>query len=579
MSSKFDSRFVFDRIRLSWSLGLVMFLATSVYLYSDLNAQSTRIATQFVRNLNISTSLGPEISGDLIAFVVSEYSEGGTDLNGDGDATDYVLHIHNVRSRTTRSLGFASTAFHLDGHILAFLVHENSQGAIDLNGDGDAFDQVAFVYDARSETVTNLGITTGPESFGPIVRGNLISIAVDEHFQGATDLNNDGDADDLFVLHIHDVSTGLTTNLGLATGFITLLGESSQVAFPVSEYNQGQTDLNGDNDFLDAVMHIYDSRSGDIVNIGIAVSYSVPRTHGTRVLFGVHEVSAGNTDLNGDGDISDQVAFLYDGDTGQLDNLGLAVFGNDMDLSGNVVVIPVDEQDQGETDLNGDGDTLDRVDHVYNLQTGQTTNLGLSSAGFLLENGRLAFRVWESGQGFTDLNGDGDSSDVILHLYNSRNGRTSNLGIATEFDVQFAGNLLAFRVSETSQGGEDLNGDNDILDTVVHTYNIRSGLIVNQQLATYSNALQIDQDRIAIKVDEATHFSADLNRDGDANDKVLHALNLKTNSLINLRRAADQFRISNNVITFSVPEIRQGNSDLNNDGDSDDRVLHLFKGF
>ena len=72
--------------------------------------------------------------------------ESGGDLNGDGDHSDHVFLLHDVAAGTQRNLGLAgdNPIGELDssgGGLL--LVSEISQGR-DLNGDGDAFDQVVY---------------------------------------------------------------------------------------------------------------------------------------------------------------------------------------------------------------------------------------------------------------------------------------------------------------------------------------------------------------------------------------------------------------------------------------------------
>ncbi len=44
------------------------------------------------------------------------------------------------------------------------------------------------------------------------------------------------------------------------------------------------------------------------------------------------------------------------------------------------------------------------------------TNVGLASSGVQIDKERVAFTVSESGEG-TDLNGDGDTSDNVLHVF------------------------------------------------------------------------------------------------------------------------------------------------------------------
>src|SRR5262245_5669157 len=86
------------------------------------------------------------------------------------------------------------------------------------------------------------------------------------------------------------------------------------------------------------------------------------------------------------------------------------------------------------------------------------TNLGLAGTFALGVDGHLAaFSVSELGQG-VDLNGDSDTSDPVVHVYDSLTGVTTNLGLTTLSPFGFIGaagidgNLVAFSVGEAAQG-------------------------------------------------------------------------------------------------------------------------------
>ena len=86
----------------------------------------------------------------------------------------------------------------------------------------------------------------------------------------------------------------------------------------------------------------------------------------------------------------------------------------------------VSEGGQSE-DLNGDGDTEDRVVHIHDLSIGETTNLQLDAdrTNVRLSQDWLVLRVEESSQG-QDLNGDSDTSDWVVHVHNLSAGETTN---------------------------------------------------------------------------------------------------------------------------------------------------------
>lgn len=133
---------------------------------------------------------------------------------------------------------------------------------------------------------------------------------------------------------------------------------------------------------------------------------------------------------------------------GSADKLTIANLGTDGGGSSfagdDLYLFEVSEAIEG-LDLNGDGDVLDRFYRAYDLRSETLTNLDVSHPGvpgvFLVVDGRdaayrsdesgelcwfelgspfqdglLALHVPESAQGGADLNGDGDASDVVLHV-------------------------------------------------------------------------------------------------------------------------------------------------------------------
>lgn len=519
-----------------------------------------------------------EVEGDLMTILVSE-SQQGADLNGDSDTSDLVLHVHDFRTGATTNLGLAATnTFSLQirvaGDFVAFEVSERDQGFTDLNGDGDASDLVMYVYDARQGVITNLGLDVAYLNIQ--FEGNLLAFPVSERggFIGpGNDLNGDGSIDiDDTVLHVYDTTTGVVTNTGYSVSEFDLDGD--KIAFSVDESSQGGTDFNGDGDALDQVVHVYDVSAGVTTNLGLAGSALI---NGDLVAISVPESGQGSTDLNGDGDTLDKVLHVHDLQTAATTNLGLYV-DRGFQLDGDLLAFKVWESRQGNQDLNGDGDTGDIVAYVYNARTGETINLGLYVVGFQLDDNRLALTVSESRQGDTDLNGDGDTADSVLHLYDAATGIITNLGYASGNAINFKGGLLAFAVSEPRQGNTDLNGDGDTLDrAVLYVADVRLGTITNLgvAIANGTSRVQIDNSLVAFSVLEADQGHTDFNGDGDAADYVLHVYDARTGVTTNLGYTYFFFHLNQTRLAFALPENAQGNTDLNGDGDTDDRPLYV----
>lgn len=249
------------------------------------------------------------------------------------------------------------------------------------------------------------------------------------------------------------------------------------------------------------------------------------------VAFLVDELQQGNTELNDDGFAdSDRVLHVYDAKKdakkGTITNVGLAA--DSIRMSKDWVAFRVSEGAQGGTDLNGDLDSFDRVLHVYNAKTGVVTNVGLVADSIRIEKDRVAFRVDEEAQGDTDLNGNGDadSDERVIHVYDAKKGTTTNLGLVANSDLQMEKDSVSFRVEEQRQGS-DLNGDGDADsdEDVLHVYDAKKGIITNVGLAV--DNVQMEKNRLVFRVDENHQGDMDLNDDGDSEDRVIHVYDTK----------------------------------------------------
>ena len=232
----------------------------------------------------------------------------------------------------------------------AFLVNESEAG--DLNGDGDSADSVLHVFDARQRLTLNLGLAAasvcrtilGPPFFictpvSPVVGRTVVAFLVGEAAQSESDLNGDGDAAD-DVLHVYNAATGaiINTRLAVAHGIgrdvssfiypVEPVVAGDGIALLVGEVEQGETDLNRDGDAEDAVLHVIEAKAGEILNLELAAATVLgpfgsrnpisPQLDGQRVTFVAGESEHGGVDLNGDGDVDDQVTYLLKVKNGTL---------------------------------------------------------------------------------------------------------------------------------------------------------------------------------------------------------------------------------------------------------------------
>ncbi len=531
-----------------------------------------------VQNLGLAAAFpddgGFDASGDLVAFVVAEADQGGVDLNGDGDAVDRVLHVHDVMTGATINVGIAGTFEPVVGdRFVAFLVRESAQGA-DLNGDGDVLDHVLHVYDHVAGTVANTLLVASAAQNRVVPSGRRALIVVREIDHGI-DWNGDGDAVDL-VVHAYDVASAVLTNLAMAISGLPIDAEGDLGLVTVSEAAQGGVDLDGDGDATDHVFHAIDLTTNVVSNLSVAgfLGSSHPNAvDGGRAAFLVSEGQMG-VDLNADGDAADNVLHTYVAQTGFVVNAGAAA--ETSALEGLLVALRRYEALEG-VDLNGDGDTWDRVVSVYDVGAGVVTNLGIASfEPIAVGEGFVAVMVEEWMQE-VDLNGDGDLSDRVPFVHVAASGTTTNVGVAMapEFGpILIDGGRVAFRGLELSEG-RDLNGDGDASDAVLHVYTVASGELWNTGLAAIWPAMA--GGHVACSVSEPAQGGVDLNGDGDAAEAVLHVLDPATRTTINLGIAGSTVPsgTAGGAFAFGASEASQGGTDGNADGDAGDEVLHV----
>jgi len=501
-------------------------------LLGFLLAGSLVSATQAQGVVNLGTSAGTIlIDGDHVAYTVFELQQDNTDLNGDSDTADQVLFVRNLVTGDVVNTGLATDPLFLifEHGLVAFRVGEVHQGNQDLNGDSDTEDAVIHLWDIEAGSAHNTGLAGVATGIGT----DLVSLAVLENLQ-EKDLNDDGDMGD-FVLHTLERATGVVTNRELAAVGVV---SGSRLAAVVSEDLQDATDLNGDNDTVDLILYVYDPAEDAFESLGITVAPASVSIEGDLLAFAVPE-SQGGADLNGDSDTLDDVAHIHDLATGDTVNTELAALGARA-LDGRHALLHVSETQQGGTNLNGDGDTIDSVSHLFSFDQEEALNLGVAGAS-ALENGRVAYLVNEQWEAGVDLNGDTDLGDNVYRtalvlgttLLDVRNvGLAGSAGPNNTFLGGLNGRFLVTGVSEGASGGQDLNNDGDLGDVVLHIFDASSnfcpdtgGSVQNLELAIPDGdaVIALDGHRAAFAVSEFKQDEMDLNNDSDDLDTVLHA--------------------------------------------------------
>ncbi len=192
------------------------------------------------------------------------------DLNGNGIASDLVLQLYDTATKKLQNSGWRTIDFVVRGNVVAFRVPESS----DLNGNNSVEETVMFVVDLATKAVVNTrqSVITcglpGCEAGLPYsVRGDAVFFLSSESHEGPTDLDGDGDANDV-VSRIFNVRTATVQNGGAAIGAYdlppvptTFLGEP--IAYTeVLESDVGR-DVNEDGDLNDVVVLVDGDSDGD----------------------------------------------------------------------------------------------------------------------------------------------------------------------------------------------------------------------------------------------------------------------------------------------------------------------------
>ena len=463
----------------------------------------------------------------------------GSGCGGGGGDLATTADPPNPPSPVTQNLGIAALELDGDGNHWLVLVSEAGQANRDLNEDGDALDLVVHTFDLGSRELTNLGLAASkrPVSAGDLVPppamhfdGSLAAFFVDEALQGGTDLNGDGDAEDT-VLHFHDFATGETSSVELG---VLAFGErgfdlaDDMAAFLVGEEANGRMDFDGDGFPSAQVLHLRGT-DGTVVNTRLAALPTLAIDRGHVGIMSPEFTS----DLNGDGDRNDFSVFrVYDVGTDTIVSSNLATDLALLHALDGRWLVQAIEFDSGRRDLNGDGDDNDLVFHSFDATNGIVDNLGVSSRRgtfSAFDDHRALLPIEESSMSL-DLNGDGDMGDVVVHVYDTRTGEVQNTGLATRgfaYDQFLFDCAIGIAVSEGQQG-QDLNGDGDTADVVFHTYDASTGLATNQGF----DALEFRAaDEYVLFLQSEVLLDADLNGDGDTEDPILSLWNSCTQEI------------------------------------------------
>jgi len=312
---------------------------------------------------------------------------------------------------------------------------------------------------------------------------------------------------------------------------------------------------------------------------------------------------AGGTDLNGDGDVGDQVAIVVRLNEGSETNLGVAALA--AKIVGDQVYLLVDEADDG-TDWSGANGTGDLVVLHWSRTAGAVTFVDVASpetltVGMLTAGGRLYYAAEAVPVG----------DETTLRYLDTTNPTTptvveNQVGVGTLRPVPMASvNGLLFLLLDETEEGADQNGDGDATDLYVlalldgtdpaeRVKNV--GLAVRDESAPVAaRSFAAGDWLVAFLVDESAQGGVSLNdpasftepllpdscaavTDLDAADEVLHALDFADflaglpNAVLNTGLAGRDRVVVVSGFVATLSEEADLGCDLNEDGDTTDSI-------
>ena len=268
-----------------------------------------------------------------------------------------------------------------------------------------------------------------------------------------------------------------------------------------------------------------------------------------------------STDLNNDGDLDDTVVQLYELDA-PVENLGRAATA--ISLSQDYLGALVSETQQGRIDLTNDQDSNDLCVQVYDLEAREWTNTQRPATRQEVGGALVAVVVPETGIGRrgTDLNGDNDTVDRVLEL----------------FDAASKSFLPVLDASGRMQAVEDF-----VLGPLQCQGGSRDGEVCERQ--TDCNTGWCAPTLVAFRTNEAAQ-NPNRQLPIDPRRDLLQVYDVRQRALITTGQtvvpcaleACDPrvpYRVGINTVTFLTSE-RLQKADLNGDSDQDDLVMQTF---
>lgn len=601
---------------------------------------------------NTSQSVDPnsplEIVGRWLLYLADEATTGatGTDFNGDTDTIDSIAVVVNTTARVQNNLMVAAEAGHIIGDEVYLVVDEQLDGR---DWDGVVADNTVLLHWTNAtKTLTFVDVlsTTGA---GVVATANnrLYYTSADPSGVTAPDtlLRYVGLGAPMTPMAVQDGATGISAP--------DLIGEDEGLLFCTADENVEGTDLNGDGDSTDThVLCLLNSENpaAPIKNTGIAVvdetvAFRARSSGAGEWLVAFLADEAAKSDFgafvggyndpgnfagswqppqcsgSADTDQMDQVLHYLDfapwvANPGANPIVNTGLVGDTRVFcavgSGPHVGTLSSEADEGGCDLNGDGDSTDRI--VRWIEATGSVGFVFTSATQLvavastnggdegvseLENSFVAV-IDEAADG-RDYDGDPGVDNELVAWLDPATGAAAlwtvdhddlapMVFVGTNWARSNGERTTYVCTQEESVFGSDINGDGDMLDAVP-TFADFDANGMDMDFPGVAVAAESGNAGIAIakswafyRVDEAEDL-LDWNGDGDMTDRITLRTGLVSGATQNMGVSSDLARdaveFAEDVSgastgAFIVNEAFQ-QIDYNKDGDTNDLVVRYFR--
>jgi len=261
--------------------------------------------------------------------------------------------------------------------------------------------------------------------------------------------------------------------------------------------------------------------------------------------------------------------------------------GNSPFLFGYTVVFETKEAD---VDLNDDGDVEDTVIQYGNVRDKTIFSTKAVGRHPNVFSDVIVFSTKESELG-VDFSNDGDSDDDIVRMYDVKSGEVSNLKAVGDFPVMNKQALIF--LTDEKQLGTDLNADGDKLDVVLRVYDTVNHQVANTKivagrpvLVAKSNDAVFSSDGKLVVFDAVAH-QGQLTGIEAVNPSIfgdvvvferagdLYGFSLKSKRSAKMNILGSQPSVFESTVVFVSSEKELG--DLNNNGRADEFVIRYAK--